>query len=98
MILLSDRKTITETVLINLNNHLLETTISLPKGGPSLKERKTVIAPLTTVTSVAVGFIKKPIVPQPTQIAIRKIHLFTSLAKAKRGCAMNGTDRSYTVG
>jgi hypothetical protein len=97
MILLSDRRTTTETVLIVLSKHLLKKPIKHPKGRLSLIERKTITVPLATATSVAAGSIKELIVLQPTRIAIRKTHLFTSLIKAKRGCVMNGTDRSYTV-
>jgi hypothetical protein len=70
----------------------------LPPGSLNLTEKRAVTVPLTIVISVAVGSIKELIVPQRTQIVIRKTYLFTSLIKAKRGCAMNDTDRSYTVG
>jgi hypothetical protein len=84
--------------MIKLSSPTLRTLISLLERKPSFNEEKTVTVPLPTVTSVEVGFIRKLIALQPIRIATRRILLFTSLSKAKRGCAMNGTDRSYTVG
>jgi hypothetical protein len=72
--------------------------ISLLEKRLNFSERKTGTVPLPTVKSVEVGFIKRPIALLLIRIATRRIFLFTSLLKAKRGCAMNGTDRSYTTG
>jgi hypothetical protein len=76
----------------------LRTLINRLERKPNFSEKRTVTVPLTTVKSVEVGFIKKLIALPLIQIATRRILLFTSLLKAKRGCAMNGTDRSYTTG
>jgi hypothetical protein len=84
--------------MINLSSPTLRTLISLLERKPNFSEEKTGTVPLPTVISVEVGNIKKPIALLLIRIATRRILLFTSLLKAKRGCAMNGTDRSYTTG
>jgi hypothetical protein len=95
---LKDKNSIAVIGMNSQTTPTLKTLISLLKRKPNFSEERTVIVPLTTVKSVEVGFIVRPIALPLIQIAIRRILLFTSLLKAKRGCAMNGTDRSYTTG